>query len=350
MKEPTVKDVADLAGVSAMTVSRVINNHPRIAEATAEKVREAIQELGYSTVSSQRKRGRRSRAREGIHTGVIALVPVGVNEDIIRNPVIAESMLGVRNALQDQGLTMIMSPVSDFSRLPGIMDRRSIDGVVLVGMSAPAEVKEALGDLPSVYLFALHEGMIKEGSLICDQILPDNQKVAELAADYLLDRGHKHAAFLDPSLSHPEFAIRGEGFKKRIEEAGAEVDMYVFGGQPELPLKKDLDLDREGLDEILSKFLTADKRAKAIFVPSDQVTAVIYEELQRRGVSPSDFDFISCNNEKPYLTGLYPKPATIDICGEQIGLAAVQQLMQQMKERTEPTQILIEPTLITPED
>ena len=103
-KIPTLQDVAKEAGVSAMTVSRVVNDHPRISPETAAKVRAVIEKLGYTTAPSARKRGRRSRANQGIHTGHIAVVTLGLTGSALKIPVFATTLLGVQNALQEADL------------------------------------------------------------------------------------------------------------------------------------------------------------------------------------------------------------------------------------------------------
>jgi len=132
-KKANLNDVALEAGVSAMTVSRVINNHPRIKDATIAKVKAAIEKLNYNSMPSPHKRGRPSRAHKGIHTGQVAVVPLGFNEDIMLNPIISSTIMGIQRTLQDKGIQMLITPVNDLAKLPDILDKRSIDGIIMLG-------------------------------------------------------------------------------------------------------------------------------------------------------------------------------------------------------------------------
>jgi LacI family transcriptional regulator len=146
----SLQDVAKAAGVSAMTVSRVINNHPRVLAKTAEKVQAVIKDLGYTSVPSLRKRGRRSRAHTGIHTGQIALVLLGMDESFANNPVIGKTFHGIRKHLSEQDISTVLVPVQDQKSIPDILDRRSIDGMIVTGEFPKEFFKDHFLEMPIV--------------------------------------------------------------------------------------------------------------------------------------------------------------------------------------------------------
>ena len=343
-KLPTLQDVAREAGVSAMTVSRVVNNHPRISDETTSKVKAIITKLGYSTAASARKRGRRSRAKEGIHTGQIAVVTLGLTGSALKIPVFATTLLGVQNALQDADLSMLVTPVTDFMRLPGLLDRRSVDGVIVTGYAPSSELRKLFKELPAVYVYDIHA----DESLEVDRVVPDNVAIGEIAANYLLAEGCQHVAFLDPSPSHPEFGVRGREFTKNFEAGGGHVTSFIYGMGKTDDHLGDPDMKEGILEEQVDQLINFEK-IDSLFIPSDRLTARVYAYLRKKGIDPATYKIISCNNEAPYLEGLFPHPATIEIGAEEIGHEAVKQLLHQLADRNGTSKKLtVKPKLVIP--
>jgi LacI family transcriptional regulator len=343
-KIPTLQDVAKEAGVSAMTVSRVVNDHPRISPQTAEKVKAIITKLGYTTAPSVRKRGRRSRANQGIHTGHIAVVTLGLTGSALKIPIFATTLLGVQNALQEADLSMLVTPVGDISRLPGLLDRRSVDGIIVTGYAPPSELKNLFKNLPAVYVYNIHSS--GTDSLKVDRIVPDNVAIGEIAADFLLKQKCKSAAFLDPSPSHPEFKIRGEVFSKVFGAGGGKVTSFIYGEGKTDDRITDPDMKEGVLETQIDELIQLDS-IDSLFIPSDRLTARVYAHLRKKNVSPSKYKIISCNNEEPYLEGLFPHPATIDIGAEEIGHKAVEQLIKRLADKDgSPNRVTIQPKLV----
>lgn len=344
-KLPTLQDVAKEAGVSAMTVSRVVNDHPRISPETAAKVKEVIAKLGYTTAPSARKRGRRSRANQGIHTGHIAVVTLGLTGSALKIPVFASTLLGIQNALQEADLSMLVTPVTDLSRLPGLLDRRSVDGIIVTGYAPQSELKKLFKDLPAVHVYDIHAGA--NDSIGVDRVVPDNESIGEMAATYLSCEGCKYAAFIDPSPSHPEFKVRGNSFQKAFEKSGGKVRPFVYGKGKTDDRLNDPDMMEGVLEQQLDELVKV-KGIDSLFIPSDRLTARAYAYLRHKGVSPSNYKIISCNNEEPFLEGLFPHPATIEIGAEEIGNKAVELLINRMADKKiSPKTEMIEPELIS---
>ncbi|MDD7986275.1 LacI family DNA-binding transcriptional regulator [Lentisphaera marina] len=338
----SLQDVAKVAGVSAMTVSRVINNHPRVLAKTSEKVQKVIKELGYTAVPSLRKRGRRSRAHTGIHTGQIALVLLGMEESFANNPVIGKTLHGIRSHLSANDISTVLVPVQDQKKIPDILDRRSIDGMIVTGEFPKDSFKEYFADMPIVYVYCLSN----EIEMSYDQIMPNNKKVAGLASENFLKQGVKHCAFFDPSPNHPEFNIRGQEFIKFFEKSGGKVDMYLDKDLSDAPESAEQDVDRSKFKKMIDRFLSNKDRARAIFLPSDSVTAIFHRELRQKGEDPSEYQIISCNQERPYLEGLYPMPESIDIQSKQIGIKAAERLLLRLSDSALQTEkILVDPKL-----
>ena len=335
-----LQDVAALAKVSAMTVSRVINKHPRVSKSTAERVEQAIKDLGYSAAPSLRKRGRPSRAYKGIHTGQIAMVLIGMGEELVHNPVIERTVWGITKTLQERDLNLIVVNADNLLRLPDVLNRKSIDGMITTG-SVPQDFEDVnLNEIPQVSVYSFGNAHRNR-----DHVTPDNTKVAQLAAEELSSKGHTHCAYFDPSPGHPEFAERGRIFNEIIIAKGGQVDLYQNTISDTIN-PSEPDVNREVFNQLIDEFVANENRAKAVFLPSDLVTAIFHRKLREKGLDPKDFTIVSCNYEKPYLESLYPQPASIDIHAEEIGSKAAELLLARIADSKKlPRQYLVTPKL-----
>ena len=194
--------------------------------------------------------------------------------------------------------------------------------------------------MPIVYIYCLSN----EQEMTYDQVMPDNAKVAKLAAEYFLAKDEKHCAFFDPSPNHPEFQVRGQEFVKQVSKAGGSVDMYLDDALSVAPESAEQDVDRVKFDKMIETFLSNELRAKSVFLPSDSVTAIFYRKLREKGEDPAHYSIVSCNCEKPYLEGLFPRPQSIDIHSVEIGVKAAERLLVRLGD----THLNTETILITP--
>jgi LacI family transcriptional regulator, galactose operon repressor len=109
----------------------------------------------------------------------------------------------------------------------------------------------------------------------------------------------------------------------------------------------------ESVDSLVQQFMSLSERPTGIFVADDMQIALIQPALQSRGleIGPGKTELISCNNEKPYLVGLSPKPAVIDIRVESIGRRGVEQLLWRLQHLEVPERVIatIEPFIVSSE-
>ena len=330
--------IAKLSGFSTSTVSRVINNDPRISDATAERIRESIAKVGYVPKPAP-ARGRRA----GLRTGSVAVVECGnhaygasFNYQIER---------GAATRLAQHGLNMILVYVED-DTMPHCFARREVDGVIVMSGEPSGAIAERILDFPSVWV-------VSRQTATGSYVVGGHDTGGRLAAQYLLDKGHRKLAFLNPWPSHPAFQARADGFEFAAGKAGASVRLIVpEPRQPMCTCDADmLDFDRiEGCMALLvDRWLAMDPRPSGVFVPTDMLTAVLYRLLGKRKIQPGrDLHVISANNEEPYLAGLYPRPATIDIGSRRIGESAVDQLLLRIQNpaETRGLRMIVEPIVI----
>lgn len=340
----SINKVAKLAGVSSSTVSRVINNHPRVAPETAQNVRKAMQELNYTP--SDRRPGPKPSFRSRTGVANIAFLVLGTSRSRA-TPAFEFLLRGVSTGASRNDLNLIFNHLSDADHIPPrILDQR-IDGVLLHGAMPGSELRDRLQRLPTVWLMG-NRRRPDWG----DQVLPDGFEIGEMAARYLMNRGHRNLAFLNLDAGHWLLRFYGRAFAAAASDADAEVQS--------LELERQLDPEGywrehnpESVDTLIRQYLSMSPRPTGIFVADDMQVAMLQPALQKHGVElgPGKVEIISCNNEEPYLVGLSPKPAVIDIRVESIGARGVDQLLWRLEHSDLHERIItaIEPFVISNE-
>lgn len=338
----SMTQVAELAGVSQATVSRVAAGSSKVSEHTRGRVERAMKELGF--VPSPPKR-RKRRGNKTLPSSKVKLIAVLVTEhSLMRHAGFVLNMFrGASEAAQREGISLWLGNIRDEKDVASMVKAVGADGVLLAGVqSLPGISRQSVGK-PVVWLTS-------HADAGADAILPGNRAAGKMAADYLMECGHRTLAFLNVDDENPSYRARGEAFAKSAAGKGAKVHQLTFtdGGSGDGGLTQFDSRVGEGIKALLA----CDPRPTGLFVPSDLMTALVYRALNRSGVVPGkDIDIVSCDNEEAYLAGLSPRPATIDIAGEERGRRAVYELLVQSRFPNEqrPVQLTVEPQLIARE-
>ena len=345
----TIIDVAKAAGVSPSTVSRVINGSKQISPATTARVQKAMKQVGYIPSLPQHRRGPRLKSTRGIRSGNIAVLTFGVAPRLEATH-FALNLQGISNALCEHGLNMIYCHVTDPGTIPPcILGNDEVDGFIFVHGEPTPQVLKKIGRLPTVFLSSHHA---QQG----DQIISGNHEVGQIAANYLLQRGHKRLAFLNGITAYPANRARGEGFLFSAFKHGVTDVAMLLGpmDKPESVRAKDLQELDGRISGLVEQLLELSPRPTGLFVPQDKMTAVVYRELAVHDIKAgSDITIISADNEAPYLAGLFPRPATIDIGIDEQGRKAIDLLLWRMgnQDSTSTTlHVTLTPTLIEQEN
>ncbi len=207
----TNADVAAAAGVSTMTVSRVVNGTGRVSEATRERVRRAIEELGY-----QPNQLARSLTQGRTRT-------IGIVVPDITNPFFPEIVRGAEDAAWAAGYTVALAnAVEDQAReraaLRNLAGHR-VDGVIVCSARLPDhELTDLLSAHPASVLINRKVPGAPAVSLMVDDLLG-----AHMAVGHLLERGRKNLALLGGPDRSASARYRREGFLTAMREAGVSV-------------------------------------------------------------------------------------------------------------------------------
>jgi DNA-binding LacI/PurR family transcriptional regulator len=189
-RRPTIRDVAERAGVSKSLVSLVMRGEPLVREDKRRRVQQAAAELGYRTNWA-------ARSLSAVRSGTI-----GVLAADLRNPWSMDIVEAVGQVLEEARLATLLtsavlpSSAADQPRLDvgviGALRDLRIDGLLVVG-SVPdrARLAEVVADLPVVVVGARAEGLAR-----ADAVRSDDAAGMELVVDHLVERGHRRIAHL----------------------------------------------------------------------------------------------------------------------------------------------------------
>jgi LacI family transcriptional regulator len=185
-RRPTMRDVAAVAGVSLSTVSRVVNGHGAVRADLAERVRNAVEMLGYrrDLTASTLRRADRASASVGLVLGDVS------------NPFFAAIHRGVEEVARSRGvLTFVGSSDEDPEReqelVHGFCGRR-VDGLVLASVARDQSylLRDLQAGMGIVFIDRPPE------AIEADAVLIDNSGAAATAVDHLAESGHRRIAFL----------------------------------------------------------------------------------------------------------------------------------------------------------
>ena len=220
----TIKDVAEAAGVSISTVSKVLNGHYSISEKTAQRVRGIMREMNYYPNANAQ-----SFASGSNHT-VVLLTNLAPNA-AFQNPHMFEIISGLEEALCKRGYRLILRGADATSACgiaEEIISRRSADAIAVhVGvMSHPLAAVLTRLQFPHIVL-----GAPDFESQVC-WIDNSNTYSGTVAASFLLSRGYKRLAFIGGKSYDLGSALRLQGVKQGLSNAGEKLeDQYIWLGE-----------------------------------------------------------------------------------------------------------------------
>jgi LacI family transcriptional regulator len=267
---PTMRHVAERAGVSLKTVSRVINEEPNVAPSTAERVTAAINELGF------RRNDLARSLRHGRSSATLGLII----EDVA-NPFYSSIALAVETLASERGFMVITGscaedPARERELVQSLM-RRRVDALVLV--PASHEHSWLAGeDAPVVFLDRPPNG------IEADAVLLDNAGGARMAVEHLIAHGHTRIACVADPEELVTASERVAGYRDALTAAGIPVD-------PEL-VRADV-RDPEHSEAIVAELLALPdgRRPTALFTGNNRHTVGALRALAgRRDIALVGFD------------------------------------------------------------
>lgn len=262
----TLQMVADRAGVSPSTVSRILNGTAVVSEEKRAAVEQAIAKLGFVP----------NPVARGLAGG--RTLSIGVVSQAIDSPFYGAALRGIEVELGAAGYSpLFMSGhwrADEEARCIDVLRSRRVDGlIVLTGRLADSSLRSLARSLPVV----VTGRSLKASNLLSMDF--DNREGARQATQHLIDLGHRRIAFISGDPEHPDAVDRQQGYRSAIEAAGLRFD-------PALVAPGDFS-EHSGLLAV-QRLLDSGTRFSAIFAANDQMAFGASLGLYWRGLRVPD--------------------------------------------------------------
>lgn len=319
---PSMRDVADAAGVSAQTISRVLNDHPNVQDSTRARVLAVVDELGY-------RRNNTARALVTGRSRTIGLLTLATN-----NYSRSSMALGVELGAKEAGYTV--NSVTSSLNVKSLIDAVSrlvlqgVDGIILAAplQDAAERISKITARLPTVTT----DGSANMGDR---QVGVDQDIAATIATRHLLELGHTTVWHVAGPQEWSDAASRLTSWSQTLQEAGREVPPVLHGDwSPESGYRNGLIL--AGMPEVTAILVASDEMAFGVLRALNELGRQVPEDVSVVGIDDIDLAAYSM----PPLT-------TIRQSFEETGRRAVQRLVKQIAQPDllEPPE-LVAPTLV----
>ncbi len=322
----SIKDVAEKAGVSVATVSRVFSNGPHVRQEVRDHVLKIADELGYRPnriASSLRKQSSRV---------------IGLLVSDIRNPFFVEIARAVEDVANTKNMSVLIcntdeNPEKEQVYLETLLDEL-VAGIILSPTRETAEPFQFLleGNTPVV---AIDRRIV--GAKI-DCVISDNFQSARLITTHLIENGYTHIGAIMGLQNSMTGRDRLLGFKTTLAEHGIEANpKFAIYSQPR-------ELESEAM---VSKWLAAANYPRALLTGNSRITLGAITAIHKAGLSIPDDIAIAGFDDTVWMPFIDLGVTVISQPTYEIGRTAAELLFQRMTDSTRSTrEVVLNGTLI----
>lgn len=296
--EPTITEVAKLAGVSIATVSRVLNDQSKVKPSTAERVIDAMEELGYSLSPS---------SLSASNELILAVLP---NLD---NPFYSKIIKGIQASAKGHGMEVLLYPEgsvdSHVSRLIAVVKMIHARGMIVL---SPVNRLEALDELSHAVPLVQCAEYNEQSAL--PYVSVDDFSAARGATETLLQHGRRRIALINGPDKFKYARQRYLGYVDALRRAGLPVDNALVAHVTEMGFDSSLAVARQ--------MLLANERPDAILATSDMYASAVVKTANSEGIRiPDDLSLIGFDNT--YISQMsHPSVTAVNMPRFQLGYMA----------------------------
>jgi LacI family transcriptional regulator len=309
----TIKDVARVAGVSSMTVSRVINASDRVRPDTRRRVEQAIAELGY--VPSRLARGLIRQK-----TGTLALIVPDV-----ANPFFTLIVQGAEDVARRADYRIILCD----TRGDLAIEREVIEEMIahrVEGIAIAPVSDHSRSHLHRLGKFGVPFVLIDRtvAGVDCDVVLGDSAAGARQLVEHLISLGHRRIGFIVESDAVSTARDRHRGYVEALRAAGIPLE-------PSLVVRSTV--DPSGGFEGMHTLLELDEPPTAVFTVNNLVALGAIEAVRAGGLRVPEDIALVCFDDIEYASRLYPFLTVMAQPAETLGTLATQLLLDRIEGR-----------------
>jgi len=314
-KKIKISDIARHSGVSASTVSLVLNNKPGVSQGTRLRVLEIAEELDYPLKPT-------AAIGKNVPLSTVGMV-IKTDPDIVpqANPFYSKVIIGIEDACRQNGLNLLFAtlPVDENNHpneVPQLLSNELVDGLLMVGTFVD-ETITSISDkrTPPIVLVDGYSN-----SDCYDTVISDNFRAAYQAVAYLIEKGHRHIGLLGGEEScYPSLKERRNGYLRAMKEHGL-TELYIAN----------FNINRsKGYEETIS-LLKEYPHLTALFCINDDVGSAAIRAVQILGKRvPTDISIIGYDDT--YIAAnTHPPLTTMHVDTIAMGRAAVHLLSQRI--------------------
>lgn len=274
----TIYSVAQLAGVSIATVSRVLQGSRATSPQTQAKVRRAVEELDYLPLQAARSLAVQRHEAQGL------VVP-----DLI-GPYYSELLMGYESAAAELGQSVVIVIAQEEARRAVRLSSR-VDGIVVANATMSDDAARSLARRTPVVLLA------RPTVAGCDAVSAENFDSARALTEHLLAHGRRRLTFVGDPDGSPDVQERYLGFNKALSSSGTS---------PVGPIVKVGFRERSGA-EVAAQVLSQPTRPDALVCANDELALSTMKALQYSGIHiPDDIAIVGWDD---VMTARYVSPA-----------------------------------------
>lgn len=290
-------DVANHAGVSLKTVSRVLNNEPHVQDALRNKVHASVKELGYVPSAS-------ARSLRSSRTYTFHLISRTVEGNFVNTV-----QSGALRASQKHGYNLVVSLMS-FETLnnPAALEKwsktfltqKKPDGVILVPPYSDSPLFNEIINKAGIPISRIGPNEIDDMNNV--NITIDDSVAAKEATNHLISLGHRRIGFIRGYEDHGATHKRFKGYSDALQEAGIELDPSI--------VKPGIFSFESGMNAGL-ELLSMDNRPTAIFAANDDMAAGVIVAAYRNNIKvPEEISVIGFDDSE-LAERIWPTLSTI---------------------------------------
>ncbi len=304
---PTVADVARAAGVSPMTVSRVVNGEPNVLDKTRARVRAAVDDLGYRPNVA-------ARSLAGARQDRIALLYANPSAAYL-----SELLKGCLEQAGAKGLQLILEHFDPNEALPLLAARLVSQRINAVLVPPPLCDLEPLLEVIRQARLPMVQIATGNPSRLAHAVTIDDEAAAFALVRYLLEIGHRRIGFIEGDSNQTVSALRRKGYERALAAADILPDQSLV-------VEGDFTY-RSGL-AASENLLALGERPTAIFASNDDMAAATVAVAHKHGLSVPE-DLSVCGfDDTAMATTIWPRLTTVRQPVAEMARIAIEILVQ----------------------